>query len=79
MGADVEAYRVLSDRSVGTTLRRSRFRVVERQRQFVLPIGLHKRIGSLAVTSGVEGALARLGFRWLLGSPVTVVAERCGS
>ena len=79
LGANVEAYRVLSDRSVGAALRRSRFRVVERQRQFVLPIALHKRIDSLAVTSSVEGALARLGLRWMLGSPVTVVAERCGS
>jgi SAM-dependent methyltransferase len=78
-GANVEAYRVLSDRAVGAALRRSRFRVVARQRQFVLPIALHKRIDSLAVTSSVEGALARLGLRWMLGSPVTVVAERCGS
>jgi ubiquinone/menaquinone biosynthesis C-methylase UbiE len=78
-GADVEAYRVLSDWGVRSTLRRSGFRVADSRRQFVLPIALHKRIDSLAVTSNVEGALARVGLRWLLGSPVTVLAERCAS
>ena len=78
-GANVEAYRVFSDLAVRRTLRRSGFRVIESQRQFVLPIALHKRIDSRAVTSSVEGVLARVGLRWLLGSPVTVVAERCGS
>ena len=78
-GSDVEAYRVLSDRAVRTTLRRSGFRMADSRRQFVLPIALHKGIDSLAVTSNVEGALARVGLRWLLGSPVTVLAERCAS
>jgi SAM-dependent methyltransferase len=78
-GANVEAYRVFSDRAVQATLRARGFRVVDTQRQFVLPIALHKRVGSLAVTSRVEGALARVGLRWMLGSPVTVVAERCAS
>jgi 2-polyprenyl-3-methyl-5-hydroxy-6-metoxy-1,4-benzoquinol methylase len=78
-GANVEAYRVFSDRAVQATLRARGFRVVDSQRQFVLPIALHKRIGSLAMTSRVEGALARVGLRWMLGSPVTVVAERCAS
>ncbi len=56
MGASVEAYRVLSDRSVGATLRRNGSAWSSSQRQFVLPIALHKRIDSLAVTSNVEGA-----------------------
>jgi 2-polyprenyl-3-methyl-5-hydroxy-6-metoxy-1,4-benzoquinol methylase len=78
-GANVEAYRVFSDRAIQATLRDCGFRVVDRQRQFVLPIALHKRIGSRAVTSRLESALARVGLRWMLGSPVTVVAERCAS
>ena len=79
VGARVEAYRVFSDRSVEEVLERAGFRVVDRHRQFVLPIALHKRLGSVAATERIEGALARLGLRRLVGSPVTVVAERCAS
>jgi SAM-dependent methyltransferase len=78
-GARVEAYRVFSDRAVQATLRARGFRVIDSDRQFVLPIALHKAIGSLAATSRVEGAFARVGLRSVLGSPVTVVAERCAS
>jgi SAM-dependent methyltransferase len=78
-GARVEAYRVFSDRAVHAALRERGFRVIGSDRQFVLPIALHKAVGSLAVTSRVEGALARLGLRSMLGSPVTIVAERCAS
>ena len=52
------------------------FRIVTRHRQFVLPIALHKKIGSLGTTLGVERALASVGLLRLLGSPVTLVAER---
>lgn len=79
VGARVEAYRVFSDRSVEDALARAGFRVVDRHRQFVLPIALHKRLGSVAATERIEGALARLGLRRLVGSPVTLVAERCAS
>jgi hypothetical protein len=48
-------------------------------RQFVLPIALHKAIGSRGFTDTVEGLLRRSGLLRLFGSPVTVVAERCGS
>jgi 2-polyprenyl-3-methyl-5-hydroxy-6-metoxy-1,4-benzoquinol methylase len=78
-GARVEAYRVFSDRAVRATLAASGFRVTESHRQFVLPIALHKRLGSARTTRAVEGALAAAGLRSLLGSPVTVVAERCES
>ncbi len=78
-GARVEAYRVFTDRSVGDVLEGCGFRVVERHRQFVLPIALHKRLGSVAATERIEGILARLGLRSLVGSPVTLVAERCAS
>jgi SAM-dependent methyltransferase len=78
-GSRVEAYRVFSDRSVARVLAARGFRVADRHRQFVLPIALHKGMGSAALTTRVEGALGRLGLRALLGSPVTVVAERCTS
>ena len=45
-GARVEAYRVFSDRAVHATLRERGFRVIGSDRQFVLPIALHKAIGS---------------------------------
>lgn len=78
-GATVEAYRVFSDRAFRRALRVQGFRVLEHHRQFVLPIALHKTIGSAAATARVESALGTVGLRRLLGSPVTIVAERCAS
>lgn len=78
-GASTEAYRVFSDRSVRSTLRANGFEIVQADRQFVLPIALHKTMGSAAATTRVEGMLRKTGLNWLLGSPVTVVAERCAS
>ena len=78
-GGRVEAYRVFADRTVATALASNGFRISDRHRQFVLPIALHKRLNSAAATARIEGALARAGLTRLLGSPVTVVAERCAS
>jgi ubiquinone/menaquinone biosynthesis C-methylase UbiE len=76
-GARVEAYRVFTDGSVRAALRANGFRITGMHRQFVLPIALHKRINSEAATRRIEAALTRGGLNALLGSPVTVVAERC--
>ena len=78
-GRRVEAYRVFSDRAVRAALKTNGFRVVEIHRQFVLPIAFHKRLGSAAFTSRIEDLLLRSGLTRLLGSPATVVAERCAS
>jgi SAM-dependent methyltransferase len=78
-GASVEAYRVFSDRSVREALAVHGFRIAGTHRQFVLPIALHKRLGSATLTRNVEKALAAVGLRAIFGSPVTVVAERCES
>jgi hypothetical protein len=43
----------------------------------VLPIALHKAIGSQRFTIKLERMLDRLGLLKLFGSPITVVAERC--
>lgn len=72
----VEAYRVFSSGSVAAALDAQGFRVAASHKQFVLPIALHKKIGSLGFTRGIEGVFASLGLLRLLGSPVTVVAER---
>jgi len=76
LGRNVEAYRVLAERDVAGTLASCGFRVVSVSRQFVLPIALHKAVGRLAVTHAVERALGSVGLLRLLGSPVTMVAER---
>jgi SAM-dependent methyltransferase len=78
-GARVEAYRVFSDRAIRAALHSNGFRVVDSHRQFVLPIALHKRIGSAATTRRIEGMLLRVGLNRVAGSPVTIAAERCAS
>jgi SAM-dependent methyltransferase len=78
-GANVEAYRVFKDASIAAVLAANGYRPVGVHRQFVLPIALHKRIGSVRATERLERGLARAGLRALFGSPVTVVAERCAS
>ena len=78
-GARVEAYRVFSDRTIREEFARHGFEVRETHRQFVLPIALHKRIGSRRFTETVEAVLGSIGLLNLLGSPVTVLAVRCGS
>lgn len=76
-GARVEAYRVFADRAVRETLRANGFRLRKVHRQFVLPIAVHKRINSERATRKIEATLGSVGLNYLLGSPVTVVAERC--
>jgi len=78
-GGRTEAYRVFADRAVRVTLREHGFEILRSDRQFVMPIALHKRLGSAGVTRNVESAFRKTGVNWLLGSPVTVVANRCAS
>jgi hypothetical protein len=70
---------VFTEAAMRREFRRHGFAVTRVHRQFVLPIGLHKAIGSRAFTERLEGGLARLGLLWLAGSPVTLLAERCAS
>ncbi len=76
MGSRTEAYRVFRPGRIAGALGREGYRVVSIHRQFVLPIALHKRIGSRRFTQATERALAAAGLLRLVGSPVTVVAER---
>lgn len=75
-GRRVEAYRVMSAREVCRAFAVHGFRLVSTDRQFVLPIAMHKAVGRAGMTRGVEGALAAVGLRRLIGSPVTMVFER---
>ena len=74
-----EAYRVLSDRAIRRELASHGFTVRRLSRQFVLPIALHKSIGSRRFTERAERGLAAAGLLRTFGSPVTVLAERCAS
>jgi hypothetical protein len=76
-GRQVESYRVLRSTTVRRELAASGFRIGGVHRQFVLPIALHKAVGSRAVTLGVEKVLAAVGLLRLAGSPITVLAVRC--
>lgn len=76
-GGRTEAYRVFTDRTVRQALDTSGFRVRSVHRQFVLPIQLHRAVGSLRFTEFSEDLLDRVGLLRFFGSPVTVCAERC--
>jgi ubiquinone/menaquinone biosynthesis C-methylase UbiE len=75
-GRNVEAYRVLSASQVGRAFAQHGFRVQTVDRQFALPIAFHKMIGSVTFTRHVERAIGATGLSRVIGSPVTMVAER---
>ncbi|MQA31925.1 MAG: methyltransferase domain-containing protein, partial [Luteitalea sp.] len=75
-GARNEPYRVFSERELSDAIQAAGFHVVSVHRQFVLPIALHKAIGSPRFTRTAEALLRRLRLTALFGSPVTLLAER---
>ena len=77
-GRSTEPYRVFGDGAIDAVLPRRRLpRDRDRHRQFVLPIALHKAVGSRAAArDSSEGALRASGVTALVGSPGHVVAER---
>jgi ubiquinone/menaquinone biosynthesis C-methylase UbiE len=79
VGARTEPYRVFFDRQIAQVLEDHGFRVRTIDRQFTLPIAVHKTFGSRRLTEGSEALLKRVGLLSLVGSPVTLMAERCAS
>lgn len=77
LGANTEPYRVFTDRETRAAFEAHGFAIRTIHRQFVLPIALHKAVGSAAFTTRSENLLDRLGLLSLFGSPVTILAERC--
>lgn len=75
-GRSSEPYRVFFDGPIRRELEAHGFRITSIHRQFVLPIAVHKAIGSRRFTEVSEQWLARLGLLRLFGSPVTIYAER---
>lgn len=45
------------------------------QREFVLPMGLHRALGMAAFSRFSEALAAALGLRWLMGSPAIIAAS----
>jgi SAM-dependent methyltransferase len=78
-GMRTEPYRVFTDAAIDRAFSDCGYLVRRRHRLFVLPITLHKAIGSRGFTERSERVLDRAGLLSLLGSPVTLVAERCAS
>lgn len=78
LARDREAYRVFTVREVRDAFASHGFDLARVHRQFVLPIAVHKAVGSRAFTRTSEGALRAIGMLRLFGSPVTVLAERRG-
>lgn len=79
IGRNVEAYRVFGRGEIAHELNRHGFRISATHKQFVLPVALHKLVGSPGFTRGTESALKSVGLLRLAGSPVTTAAERCAS
>jgi ubiquinone/menaquinone biosynthesis C-methylase UbiE len=79
MGANTEPYRVFTHGAITEAFDRNGFRIRSVHRQFVLPIALHKAIGSRRFTRATERVLDHAGLLKPFGSPVTLVAERCVS
>jgi 2-polyprenyl-3-methyl-5-hydroxy-6-metoxy-1,4-benzoquinol methylase len=77
LGAATEPYRVFTARAIEAAFGENGFEVRAAHRQFVLPIALHKAVGSPRFTARAERWLERAGLLGLCGSPVTIVAERC--
>jgi len=78
VGVRTEPYRVFTHGTIVEAFRRNGFQIRSVHRQFVLPISFHKAIHSRRFTIWSEDVLDRMGLLKPFGSPVTLVAERCG-
>jgi ubiquinone/menaquinone biosynthesis C-methylase UbiE len=79
LGSRTEPYRVFTTGAVSREFRSHGFAIRAQHRQFVLPIALHKAIRSPRFTQSIERVFERAGLLRLLGSPVTILLERCAS
>jgi ubiquinone/menaquinone biosynthesis C-methylase UbiE len=61
---------------VSAEFERHGFRVIEVQRQYMLPMAMHRRLRSAAFSRWAEGLFASVGMTQRMGSPIIVLAER---
>jgi ubiquinone/menaquinone biosynthesis C-methylase UbiE len=78
-GMATEPYQVFRQRTIDEAFESCGFQIRSVHRLFVLPIALHKAIGSRRLTVATEHLLDRAHLLNTFGSPVTLVAERCAS
>ncbi len=76
LGGKTQAYRVFRLTELRRALQDNGYRVERLERSFVLPIALHRKLGSPRTTVFVERVLGSLGLRKIFGAPVTVRAVR---
>lgn len=76
LGAKTQAYRVFRVAQIEKSLRQNGYRLARVERSFVLPIAVHRKLGSPRATVFIERILGRLGLRRILGAPVTIHAVR---
>lgn len=65
--------------AVAAEFERHGFRVMHVERQYVLPMALHRRLSSAAFTESIERFFATAGLTRRIGSPVVALAERIAS
>jgi hypothetical protein len=66
-------YRV---REVELCLRSMGFKPVRTYRQFTVPMGVHRAVGQVGVSSSIEALLGRMGMTRIMGSPAILLAVR---
>lgn len=73
---DTRPFTVIAVEDMSTELERHGFRVVKLERQYVLPIALHRKLKSPGFSRFTEDLLDQLGLRESVGSPAILLAER---
>ncbi len=73
---DARTFTVIGVEELSAELARHGFRIVRLERQFVLPIALHRKLKSPEFSRSVEALLDQLGLKESAGSPAVFLAER---
>lgn len=76
LGSSVQPYRTFRLSELKRELHRHGYEPLVIEKQFVLPLKLHRLIGSARFTRTAEAILRRLGLTRLLGAPILIKAAR---
>ncbi|MBN2370305.1 MAG: methyltransferase domain-containing protein [Vicinamibacteria bacterium] len=69
-------YRVFRDAEIAAVFARRGFTITGRRPQFLLPMALHRAMGSAGLSRSIESLAMRLSLTRVFGSPVIARAER---